>query len=250
VWKPSYPGVRAGLKLTLLVTASFVLGCDKHPSLGRYERAEVLIERSPAGGGGMNAAIADKIVDAGSASAPPTATAMTTAGGGKHDATIASIADAGVARPDAALGARPAPLDASTSSACREGTYLGNFTCTVDTLTALGAPSTATTQVALNLKRSSQSTLALAGSSLTFEFSGFMLAADLVGQLDCTTNVFHADIANGLYAATLVPIPVAFAGVIDGTLDRMTMSLSGSWSFGDGISNATCVGNWSAAFQP
>jgi hypothetical protein len=111
-------------------------------------------------------------------------------------------------------------------------------------------PTTATTQTALNLRRSSQGVLALASSSLSFAYNGFMFAGDLAGQLDCATNVFHADIVNGVFAATLIPIPAGFSGAVDGRLDQVTKSLSGAWSFTDAGASGACIGTWSAALQP
>jgi hypothetical protein len=251
VLKQSAFAVHAARQLTLLVIASLALGCSLKDqlSLGKYHPAEFATDGSSTGGSGTNAGLDDPLANAGNAGAQ--GIVATSADGGPRDAAADSDAKMSASSDAGSVTPAPAPDAGANASSCREGMYLGDFSCTIDTIQSVAVlPMTATTQPTLTLRRSSQNVLQLAGSGLAFDFNGFRFAADLSGQLDCATNVFHADIVNGVFAAMAAPIPATFSGVVDGTYDRTKNALSGSWSFTDEGANGVCVGPWSAAFQP
>lgn len=227
---------------------------DDHPSIGRYLNQGASADASSSDSFEANAPAANPITETGGvgaqAAAAPTPMATSSADAGPSGARAAD-ADAAAERSDAGSTVAPPPVDAGAQpSACEEGVYLGDFSCAVDVLNAAGIANTATVQVELDLRRSSSDELELASTSLAFVFEGLVFSADLVGQLDCATRSFHADIVNGVYASTLIPIPAAFAGGIDGTLDRTAPRLSGSWSFSDDAMVGTCAGTWAAVLQP
>src|SRR5262249_20094970 len=154
---------------------------------------------------------------------------------------------------DAAVNMMPA-TDAATHtdagmdmSPCREGMYLADYTCNVDN--ALIPLTAITLQSTLMLQRTTQTNvLTLVNSALAFDYSGFLFGCTLSGQLDCTSGAFHADMDNGVFAFSLLPVPVPFTGSLDGTLDRTKPELSGSWTLTS--SGASCTGTWTAPLQP
>jgi hypothetical protein len=103
------------------------------------------------------------------------------------------------------------------------------------------------TSFEFTLEASSPGT-ARTGSSVSFDSSGTSFAADLTGQLDCATGVFHADLSNGatLVAAPL-PISAAFSGTLDATLGSQRLTLEGTWSLLSSSGFGKCTGPWSAS---
>jgi hypothetical protein len=70
--------------------------------------------------------------------------------------------------------------------------------------------------------------------------SGGEFIGDVVGQIDCMTGRFHADLENTMYSFQPVPL-VPFTGTLDGV--ALNGRFSGVWSYGvqDG---PMCVGTW------
>jgi hypothetical protein len=111
-------------------------------------------------------------------------------------------------------------------------------------------PPMAMTPITLVLRESQTAHVAKATAPLSFSFAGFLFAGDIAGSLDCRTNDFHATIQNGLFASEVAPVPFAFEGQIDGTLDQAARSMAGSWSFTSPDFGGSCIGTWGAELQP
>jgi hypothetical protein len=245
----------ASRQLTLLAAVSLALGCtlEDHPSLGRYAKPaapgpEVPEMRDTRGSGAEAAAGTGSVsTSAGSGGARAPSAPPAASDSGARTAPAASSDAAGLAV-DAPLAADAGGRDSGANLAptCA-GLYRGSFTCV--TTPAVVDPPTATSPIQLYVQQPQVATTANVSSSMAFSYAGFDFAANLYGQLDCTTNVFHADIVNGLFAAQLAPIPIPFSGTVDGTRDEKMGNLSGSWSF-SGPAGGSCDGTWSARLQP
>ena len=145
---------------------------------------------------------------------------------------------------------------------CRPGTYQGQFTCDVATL--LGKL-TFSGPVSFTLAASpSGEFLEISNGTLQANANGGIpIMADLSGKLDCSTNELHASTMNGM--ATILIFAQTFFGVLDGHLDRLTETLTGTWTLtpelgapgSGGASGAGgaagltygCMGTWSVARQ-
>jgi hypothetical protein len=85
--------------------------------------------------------------------------------------------------------------------------------------------------------------------------------SDLDGKLDCSTNEIHASTTDG--TAMILIFGANFIGVLDGHLDRLTNTITGTWTLaptlvnmgapgtlGDGGAPLVhCTGTWSATRQ-
>jgi hypothetical protein len=147
---------------------------------------------------------------------------------------------------------------------CRPGNYSGQFACNVNFglgMLMFGGPV--------------EFTLAQSADGEFLQISNGTIRADdmsqsatasgtLTGQLDCSKNSFHATIRDGMYTVTLVN--GSFLGTLDGHLDRLTETLTGTWSFvpvlgnlpSGGLPDAaaaltlplSCQGTWSVTRDP
>jgi len=131
---------------------------------------------------------------------------------------------------------------------CEPGSYSGTFTCDVSFI-----PGTPTGRVegpiSFVLKPSADGEfLVIEKGRMDAVAVGFVpFGADLDGKLDCATSVFSADAINGVYG----PVPPGiFFGVLDGKLDRLASTLTGTWTLTGGTKEApqliSCSGAWSA----
>jgi len=242
-------------QLMLLAAVSLALGCtlEDHPSLGRYAKPAAPGPTAPetreTHGSGAEAAVGTGSVSTGAGSggarAPSAPPAASDSGA---QAAPEAPTDAAVLKVDPPLADDAGRRDsgAALATACA-GVYRGSFTCV--TTPAVVDPPTATSAIEIYVQQLQAATAASVSSSMAFSYAGFDFAANLSGQLDCTTNVFHADIVNGLFAAQLAPIPITFSGTVEGKRDEKMGNLSGSWSFA-GPAGGSCDGTWSARLQP
>jgi hypothetical protein len=141
-----------------------------------------------------------------------------------------------------------------SDSDCKPGTYAGSFTC--EYLLDASDPSTAmeiSGPVAFTLMKSQNGEfLEISNGHLDGFAGGFInFTAELSGKLDCSMNSFDAMAVNGVYGLGDVnALPTGtFAGSLSGTLDRSTLTLSGTWIL-TGDQAISCKGPWMATFQP
>lgn len=130
---------------------------------------------------------------------------------------------------------------------CKAGVYVGQFNCQyADPTNPAQPPIDVAGPVNFTLQESANGEfLEIADGHL--DGSAFILlpfTADLTGNLDCSTNAFSAQAVNGFSPAT------TFTGTLDGTLDRSTQTLSGTWSMLPDTVSGSCDGPWSAVRQP
>jgi len=133
---------------------------------------------------------------------------------------------------------------------CQPGSYSGNFTCDLSGGTGLF---TIMGPVQFTLSPSSSGEfLTISGGTLDFDtqvgLGNFPATAGLSGQLDCEMNELHAKVENGVGSS------VPFYGQMDGRLDRLTETLTGTWTLASGTdptvpSLISCTGTWSATRQ-
>jgi hypothetical protein len=246
--------VRTGWRL-VLCALSLALGCsfDAHPSLGlrgyahtpdgdsafRQDASPIGNSLDSNGGNGPDMPAQDATTPASQAPDAQTSVSMRLDAGGRSDAGDDS--DSGPA--DAA------PKPSMPTRSCQAGNYAGDFVCTVDPTGV--TPLVAMAHVTFTLQQpSANAPLMIATSNFSFDLSGFLLAANLSGTLDCTTGIFHADIVDGILASLVLPLVAApFTGAVDGALDASARTVTGSWSF-TAPSGSPCVGPWSASLQP
>jgi hypothetical protein len=138
---------------------------------------------------------------------------------------------------------------------CRPGTYTGTFQC------SLGSALTPSFSGPVTFTLSSTPDgefLTISSGTLQANANGTISAmGNLSGELDCTNNVFHAAVEDGT-TSILVP----FFGRLDGKLDRLTETLTGTWTLAPNIGNSSgglpdggaaplfgCSGTWSVVRQ-
>jgi hypothetical protein len=237
---------------------------DTAPSFGRHllaadDGGSALAGHRPSSASGAAPAAAP---DAGTASDLPDAanraldrSALDASPAQPLDARVLDASGHDAAKPNPPATSAASEADAGTASdaaatkshACREGSYSANLTCMVDPTGV--TPMTATAQVTIALQQTSAGTLAASGPNISFNFPGYVLAGDVTGALDCATGAFHATIVNGLFTAVLLPVLAQYSGTIDGQVDDVTNTLSGTWSF-SASGGTACTGPWSATLQP
>lgn len=138
----------------------------------------------------------------------------------------------------------------STEGNCVAGVYVGAFNCELkwDTLPV----GFVTGPVSFTLEQSpSGEFLVIQDGTLDGQTdSGLSFTSRLTGSLDCSTDLFHAEVAEGSYG---IPPFVfgTFDGTLDAPLDRDTQTLTGAWSLYDELMpTMPCEGPWNAVRQP
>lgn len=132
---------------------------------------------------------------------------------------------------------------------CRPGTYSGEFEC--DMSGGLGWFIISGPVVFTLAPSASGEFLEITGGKLQFDVENlggsFPAEAGISGELDCATNALTASVENGV-GVSIVP----FFGTMEGDLDRLTETLTGTWSLRDGTDPNvppfySCTGTWSTA---
>ena len=140
------------------------------------------------------------------------------------------------------------PANDASARVCRPGVYTGVFSCTTSVINA--PPITTTTEVSIALKPSaSGSSLVVDSANLSLAAGGFVINGNVIGELDCETGSFHAELMDAAVTFTLLLLLVPIAGLIEGQLDDSGTSLSGDWSL-VAITAENCSGPWQLSLQP
>lgn len=135
------------------------------------------------------------------------------------------------------------PEAKAQSGNCLAGQYVGQFSCEMDPGGALPSglvtgPVSFTLQESLAGEFLEITTGALSGLAGLVQFQ-----STLDGKLDCTTDSFHAVCIDGMYFGG------TFSGTLEGSLDRATQTLSGTWAMATaGV--PPCIGQWSVVHTP
>jgi hypothetical protein len=132
---------------------------------------------------------------------------------------------------------------------CEPGSYSGTFSC--DLSNGLGL-FTIMGPVSFTLAASNSGEfLTISGGMLNFDtqvgLGNFPAMASLSGQLDCDKNELSAKVEMGSSA-------LPFFGQMDGHLDRLTDTLTGTWKLSSGTDPTMpgligCTGTWSVTKQ-
>jgi hypothetical protein len=154
------------------------------------------------------------------------------------------------------------PSTTPMTGKCQPGTYSGQFSCDVDE--GFLGKVTYSGPVSFTLTASAAGEfLEITNGMLKGTGNGIPFMGDLVGKLDCATNAFTATTSNG--TATILIFATPVGGALDGHLDRLTQTLSGTWTLGPDLGAAGtggaagaggaatmtfgCTGTWSVVRQ-
>jgi hypothetical protein len=163
-----------------------------------------------------------------------------------------SSAGAGGASPssDAGTGYDPGvtfvwPEADPTRGVCRSGTYTGQFNCQMSPggpfpTGPYGGP------VTFLLKQSANGEfLEIEDGILRGTVAGWVVefVSELVGELDCKTNQFQAQVVNGTFFGG------TFVGGLVGKLDRSTQTVTGTWNMGIPFA-PPCIGPFTVVRSP
>jgi hypothetical protein len=139
------------------------------------------------------------------------------------------------------------PETTPMGGSCRPGTYSGTFECAVDYGLLGKMPWSGVVTFTLAASSSGEFLEIKNGTLQVNAIGGPPLMADLSGKLDCSTNEFHASTMNGAF----------FSGILEGHLDRLTETLTGTWTLSadlgaggaEGTPLVSCMGTWSVVRQ-
>lgn len=141
-------------------------------------------------------------------------------------------------------------------SECPAGTYTGTYTCTFTQANSLfPLVIELTGPVSITLVESADGEfLEITDGDFAAVANGLVGArAQIRGRLDCSTLMLNATAEDGMWAIGDPDLPVvpggALEGDITGTLDPVSGTLSGDWTFGD-PALGDCPGTWSARYVP
>ena len=135
--------------------------------------------------------------------------------------------------------------EADPTLVCRPGTYTGRFNCQ---MSAGGPFPTGPYEgpVSFLLRQSANGEfLEIENGTLRGTVAGLLLefTADLVGRLDCRTDQFRANVANGVFFGG------TFSGTLEGKLERRTQTVTGAWNMGVPL-GPPCIGPFSVVRSP
>jgi hypothetical protein len=135
---------------------------------------------------------------------------------------------------------------------CQPGTYVGRFECRPGS----GPLFPVEGNLRFTLAGSEETQLLTIEEGEVSGFSsmltGELLRGDLTGSLDCLSDVFDAQTEGGeVFAAPFSSLfPVlrggAFAGTLDGAIDKATSNIRGTWKMSGSL---TCTGDFEAALS-
>lgn len=134
---------------------------------------------------------------------------------------------------------------------CDPGTYSVNLRCDVSSRVPFSPPVLASLNAKLTLKMKRaprDGSLEFSDAQLALPFASpyqaYSISGKLSGALDCQSDTFYAEIADGSYAAFFDwPIVLELSGRIEGRRLRNTQQLTGHWWYGN-IDGLTCDGTW------
>ena len=149
-------------------------------------------------------------------------------------------------------GAFDWPEATPSEGACEAGVYEGTFTCDVTFFPGLPPGQiTGPLKFALTPSANGEFLEIKDGRMDAVAVDSVPFGSELSGKLDCNTKGFHADTVNGTYGTA--PFLGQFFGSLDGTLNSVTNTLSGTWTLTSGTKEmpqlTSCTGTWTSVKQ-
>lgn len=146
--------------------------------------------------------------------------------------------------------------DPSSRRACRPGHYVGQYMCRLFIIATEGEGAfDVSGTVDLQLEQSTQGELLRVqnGKFTSATLAAIPVAADIVGELDCSAARFEGRLENGTFSVALgLPVPFTegtFSGPLVADYDVSAAALSGRWDMTgelDGFPGSCMNGSWSA----
>lgn len=146
--------------------------------------------------------------------------------------------------------------DPSSRRACKPGHYVGQYMCRLFIIATEGEGAfDVSGTVDLQLEQSTQGELLRVqnGKFTSATLAAIPVAADIVGELDCSAARFEGRLENGTFSVALgLPVPFTggtFSGPLVADYDVDAAALSGRWDMTgelDGFPGSCMNGSWSA----
>jgi hypothetical protein len=146
--------------------------------------------------------------------------------------------------------------DPNATRNCKAGRYVGEYSCRLFIVVAQGDGAfdvSGTIDMRLEQTLDGELLRISDGRFMSATLAAIPVAADIVGELDCSASRFQGRLENGTFSVALgLPIPFTegtFAGPLGASYEPSTGTLSGTWDMMGQLAGfpGTCMnGSWSA----